>query len=168
SGLEVLTTCSPKNFPLAESYGATATFSYHDADCGAQIRAHTQNKLRYVFDCISTESSYAIDAEALSSDPNSTVPQNEQGDKQLHCLALLPPDSFPAERAKEVDVRWLLAYTSFGEEFFKFGATWKVEPEHYEMGVRFWALHGRYLAEGKVRPHPVTVREGGLGSVPEG
>ncbi|KAI4174384.1 MAG: hypothetical protein LQ343_002319 [Gyalolechia ehrenbergii] len=168
SGLEVLTTCSPKNFPLAESYGATATFSYQDADCGAQIRAHTQNKLRYVFDCISTESSYAIDAEALSSDPKSTAPQNEQGDKQLHCLALLPPDSFPAERAKEVDVRWMLAYTSFGEEFFKFGATWKVEPEHYEMGVRFWALHGRYLAEGKVRPHPVTVREGGLGGVPEG
>lgn len=67
-----------------------------------------------------------------------------------------------------MNVRWLLAYTSFGEEFSKFGANWPAVPEHYEMGVKFWELNGKLLKDGKVKPHPVTVREGGLQGVPDG
>ncbi|KAL9595420.1 MAG: hypothetical protein Q9219_006463, partial [cf. Caloplaca sp. 3 TL-2023] len=157
SGLTVITTASPKNFSLLQSLGADAVFDYNDPECGSKIRAHTNNSLRYVFDCISVESSYKIDAAALSSDSS----------KELHCLALLPTDSWPSER-KDVNVRWLLAYTSFGEQFDKFGATWPAIPEHYEMGVKFWELNGKYLSEGKVKPHPVTVNEGGLSGIPAG
>lgn len=113
--------------------------------------------MRYVLDCISLESSYNLDAAALSSDSS----------QELHCLALLPTDSWPAER-KDVNVRWMLAYTSFGEEFFKFGTTWPATPEHYAMGVKFWELNGRLLKEGKIKTHPVTVKDGGLRAIPEG
>ena len=82
-------------------------------------------------------------------------------------MALLPPDSWPSER-KEVNVRWMLAYTSFGEEFFKFGTTWPAVPDHYEMGVKFWALDAESLNQGKVKLHPVTVRDGGLLLLPDG
>ena len=111
----------------------------------------------YVFDCISVESSFKIDAAALSSDSS----------QELHCLTLLTPDSWPTER-KDVNVRWMLAYTSFGEYFNKFGADWPMVPEHYEVGVKFWALHAELLREGKVKPHPVTVKDGGLLMLPDG
>ncbi|KAL9037251.1 MAG: hypothetical protein Q9180_003826 [Flavoplaca navasiana] len=157
SGLMVITTASPKNYSLVKSCGADAVFDYHDPDCGSKIRAFTNNNLRHVFDCISIESSYRIDAAALSSDST----------QELHCLALLPTDSWPAER-QDVNVRWMLAYTSFGEEFFKFGATYPANAEHYDMGVRFWKLNARFLEEGKVKTHPVTVKDGGLLKLPEG
>ncbi|KAL9615659.1 MAG: hypothetical protein Q9204_008703 [Flavoplaca sp. TL-2023a] len=157
SGLTVITTASPKNYSLVKSCGADAVFDYHDPDCGSKIRAFTNNNLRHVFDCISIESSYRIDAAALSSDST----------QELHCLALLPTDSWPAER-QDVNVRWMLAYTSFGEEFFKFGATYPANAEHYDMGVRFWKLNAKLLEEGKVKTHPVTVKDGGLLKLPEG
>ncbi|KAL9022220.1 MAG: hypothetical protein Q9185_000620 [Variospora sp. 1 TL-2023] len=158
SGLTVLATASPQNFDLMRSYGADAVFDYHDQDCGAKIRAYTNNALRHVLDCIAEESTLAIDAAALSSDSS----------QELHCLTLLPPDTWPVERQHDVNVRFLLGYTSFGEEFTKFGATWPPVPEHYEAGVRFWELHGKILEEGKVKAHPVTVKEGGLAGIPEG
>lgn len=169
SGLTVIATASPQNFDLVRSRGADAVFDYHDPDCGAQIRAYTHNTLRHVLDCISLESSYRIDAAALkSTSSSSSQKEEEEVEEELHCLALLPTDTWPAERKHDVNVRWMLAYTSFGEEFFKFGATWPAVPEHYEMGVRFWALHARLLREGKVKPHPVAVKGGGLAGIPEG
>ena len=156
SGLTVIATASEKNSSLVLSCGAKAVYDYHDPECGRKIRDFTNNSLRYVFDCISVESSFKIDAAALSSDS-----------QDLHCLALLPPESWPTER-KDVNVRWILAYTSFGEEFNKFGANWPVVPEHYEMGVKFWALNAEFLEEKKVKPHPVTVKDGGLLMLPDG
>ena len=82
-------------------------------------------------------------------------------------MALLPPDSWPTER-KDVNIRWILAYTSLGEAFSEPGTDWPVIPEHYEMGVKFWKLNAEFLKEGKVKPHPVTVKDGGLLMVPDG
>lgn len=95
SGLTVIATASETNFPLVKSYGASAAFDYRDPDCGRQIRDFTNNSLRHVLDCVSVEPSFRIDAAALSRDA---------GPEQLHCLALLPPDGWPAER-KDVNVR---------------------------------------------------------------
>ena len=65
-------------------------------------------------------------------------------------------------------MRWILAYTSFGEAFSEPERDWPVIPEHYDMGVKFWALNAEFLKEGKVKAHPVTVRGGGLRMVPDG
>ena len=65
-------------------------------------------------------------------------------------------------------MRWILAYISFGEAFSEPGRDWPVVHEHYEMGCRFWALNAGLLREGRVRPHPVTVKDDGLLMVPDG
>jgi hypothetical protein len=45
SGYKVITTCSPKNFKLVESYGAEKAFDYHSPTCGEDMRAYTNNTL---------------------------------------------------------------------------------------------------------------------------
>ncbi|KAL9115284.1 MAG: hypothetical protein Q9187_007340 [Circinaria calcarea] len=40
--------------------------------------------------------------------------------------------------------------------------------DHFEMGVMFWSLNAKLLAEGKIKTHPITVREGGLQGIPDG
>ena len=155
SGLTVITTASPKNFDLVRSRGADAVFDYHEPDCAEKIRAYTNDSLRYVLDCISQESSYKICAAALSSDSS----------QQLHCVTLLPVDAWPR---KDVTPQAIVGYTTFGEEFFKFETTFPALKDHFDMGVMFWKLNAKLLAEGKIKTHPVTVRENGLQGIPKG
>lgn len=60
SGLEVITTASPHNHAMLKALGADAVFDYGAADCGAQIRAYTHNKLLHAFDCIAQPGSAQI------------------------------------------------------------------------------------------------------------
>ncbi|PQE03694.1 alcohol dehydrogenase protein [Rutstroemia sp. NJR-2017a BBW] len=62
----------------------------------------------------------------------------------------------------------VLAYTTFGEPFEKFGKSFPAMKEVFEYGKMFWGLNEELVGRGKVRPHPVEVREGGLGGVPTG
>lgn len=88
-----------------KSLGASAVFDYHDSDCGAQIRAYTNNTLYHALDCISAGSSPQICADALSSTP----PENTK----LRYISLLATPTFP--RKDDVLTKTLLAYTAFGE-----------------------------------------------------
>ena len=156
SGLKVLTTCSPKNFGLVKSLGADAVFDYNEPDCAEKIRAYTEDSLYYVLDTISQEASFKICAGALSSDSSK---------HELHCVALLPVDTWPR---KDVNARAILAYTTFGEAFYKFEMSFPPLKDHYDFGVMFWKLSAKLLAEGKIKPHPAQIREKGLSGVPEG
>jgi NADPH:quinone reductase-like Zn-dependent oxidoreductase len=51
--LNPITVCSPHNFDLAKSYGATAVFDYKQPSCIEDIWKHTRNSLKYVLDCVS-------------------------------------------------------------------------------------------------------------------
>ena len=155
SGLTVITTASPKNFDLVRSRGADVVFDYHDPECAERIRTFTNNNLRYVLDTISQESSYKICAAAMSSDSS----------QELRCVALLPIDTWPR---KDVKMQPILAYTTFGEGFDKFGATFPPKQGHFETGVMFWKQNGKLLAQRKIKTHPVTVRGGGLQGVLSG
>ncbi|TGO69992.1 hypothetical protein BELL_0747g00020 [Botrytis elliptica] len=101
SGLQVITTSSPRNFELLKSLGADHVLDYHDPSCGAEIRSLTKNKLHHVFDTIATQSSAQICADALStSDENIYV--NLMGIE-------IPRDDF-----KNV---FFLGYSVTGEEY---------------------------------------------------
>lgn len=52
SGLNPITTCSPHNFDLVKSYGASAVFDYKSETCASDIKSHTRNSLKYALDCI--------------------------------------------------------------------------------------------------------------------
>ncbi|KKA22159.1 Alcohol dehydrogenase [Rasamsonia emersonii CBS 393.64] len=153
SGYTVITTCSPKNFDLVKRLGATEAFDYHDPECGKKINEYTQNKLKYVWDCISTDDSVKICAEALTSGPGA------------HYGTILSPE-FPR---KDVKYTVTLAYTGIGEDFDKFGAKFANNQAHAEFQAKWWAEEAQpLLANGTIKVHPVSLRKNGLAGAIEG
>ncbi|THC98053.1 hypothetical protein EYZ11_002479 [Aspergillus tanneri] len=151
SGYRVITTCSPRNFDLVKKLGADAVFDYRDPAAAEEIHRFTGNELRLVLDTIALEDSAKFCDKAISTDG---------GDYS----ALLS-----VEIAREnVRNRWTLAFSIFGEEL-KFGnSLFPAKPEDKAFAEKFWATAQKLLAEGKVKPHPVSVRQGGLRGVLEG
>ncbi|OTB10679.1 hypothetical protein K445DRAFT_322801 [Daldinia sp. EC12] len=152
SGLQVITTSSAHNFDLLKSLGADATFDYKSPTVGEDIRKYTNDSLEYVFDCIAEGSSPEIAAKAISS----------KGGKYSGLLVL---EKFPRD---DVEKKHTLAYTMTGETFVKLGHEFTANPADFEFGVKFWKLAEELLAQGKVKPHPADVREGGLDHILEG
>jgi NADPH:quinone reductase-like Zn-dependent oxidoreductase len=141
-GAEVFATASPHNFDLLRKLGADHVFNYRDADVGAQIRKASNDKLKLAFDCIAEHGSPEICAAAISS---------SGGDISL----LLPP---PKEFSrKDVDIRWTLGYTALGD---KYSDDFPANQEDYEFGSRFWKLSEELINSGKIKTHPVEVRNG--------
>jgi hypothetical protein len=130
-------------------------FDYHDPECSRLIKEHTNGELYYILDCVSTESSYNLIADALPE-----IPQ-----KPVQMVTLLPVDAWPR---KDITATPMLAYTSLGKAFTKFGIDFPEIPSHFEYSVMFWKLSQKLLAEGKVKPHPVALRQGGLAGIPGG
>jgi hypothetical protein len=130
-------------------------FDYHDADCAQKIRDYTKGSLYHVVDCVSTEASYKLIADALP----------EKSEKPAHVVTLLPADAWPR---KDVQVTTVLAYTTLGKAFSKFGMDFPPIPLHFDFGIMFWKLSHQLLASGQVKPHPVALRTGGLGGIPNG
>lgn len=108
-----------------------------------------------MLDTISTEYSYEICAAAL---PNDSTEERK-------LVSLLPLDKWPR---KDVNAQTVLAYTTFGEAFSKFGKDFPPIKEHFEFGKMFWELGGKLIAEGKIKHHPMTIRDGGLYGIPSG
>lgn len=152
SGLTVFATSSPHNFDLLKSYGADHVFDYKSPTVGADIRKATDDNLQHVFDTISYDSTAKIAAEAISS----------KGGKYS---SLLVVNKFPRD---DVSNTATLAYTGFGEKFSKGDNTWPAKEDHLDLQDKFWKLVGELLAQGKIRPHPQEVRDGGLEGVLDG
>jgi NADPH:quinone reductase-like Zn-dependent oxidoreductase len=155
SGLTVITTASPENFDLLKSRGADIILNYHDADIAQQIRHLTKESLHHALDCIGTEESYKIVAEALPA----------KSEKPMQVVTLLPTDTWPRE---DVKITAVLAYTTVGEAFTKFGMDVPAMPAHFEFGVKFWKIANELLAAGRIKVHPVALRKGGLSGIPNG
>ncbi|KAK0642202.1 putative zinc-binding oxidoreductase ToxD [Cercophora newfieldiana] len=147
---QIITTCSPANFDLVKSLGATAAFDYRDPDCASKIREYTNDALTLALDCVSDEKSAEISSNAISSKGGAV------------CYLL----SGRRHKREDVENKFILAYTAMGE-YFEFSIRGKVEYpaqlEDLEFGRKFWQLAERLLAEGKVKPHPVEVNLGGGG-----
>ncbi|PSN58726.1 NAD(P)-binding protein, partial [Corynespora cassiicola Philippines] len=155
SGLEVITTCSPRNFDMVKNLGASAVFDYSAPNCGAKIREYTNNRLYHVLDCISEGTSPQICADALSTDTSA---------KKLAYSALLPVE------LPRVDVgyRYTLGYTATNETFEKLGTEYPASEDDYRFAVRFYKLSEKLLAEGKFKPHQQDIRKGPLEKVLDG
>lgn len=152
SGLKVVTTCGRHNFDYVKSLGADAVFDYKEADCGSQIRALTEDKLRHVFDCISEGTSPRICCDAISSSGGT-----------INYL----DDELETPRT-DVTVKNTLAYTMTGEAFDYGEGQLPPAPEDLKFGVEFWKLSTDLFAEGKVKVHKTRVCSGGLKGIFEG
>jgi len=151
SGLEVVTTCSPRNFEYVKSLGADEAFDYNDEKCAEEIKKYTKDSLKHVFDCISAGQSMKTCVESMSS----------QGGKYSTLLPV-PEEKVSAINPK-VEMGMTLGYTVVGE-FFKFGdMPWEARPQDFEFGKMFWELARSLLEQGKLKAHRPSVNEGGKG-----
>jgi NADPH:quinone reductase-like Zn-dependent oxidoreductase len=157
SGLEVITTCSPRNFDYVKSLGADEVFDYSAAGVGQKIREYTANKLFYAYDTISEKGSDQVCADALSSE------QQLDGSKPQYCSIL--GVKFPRS---DVDAHVTLGYTIFGEAFEKFGNKFPAKPQDFEFQKTFLPVAEKLLEQKKIKPHRYEVRPGGLDGILDG
>jgi hypothetical protein len=63
---------------------------------------------------------------------------------------------------------FFLAYTAMGRAYLYEGESWPVVKRDYDLTKRFVLLAEQLFEQGKIRPHPASVREGGIEAIPEG
>ncbi|KAL6819751.1 GroES-like protein [Trichoderma camerunense] len=152
SGLEVVTTCSPKNFHLVHNLGADHVYDYNSPSCAPSIRKITKNRLAHVFDTISTPETAEICCNAIGS----------QGGKYAGLSGL---EELPREDVTNLHV---MAYTAFGEAFDFGDENVPASPKGYDFAVKFMGLAQELLWQGRIKPHPQSVRTGGWNGVLDG
>ncbi|PYH43714.1 zinc-binding alcohol dehydrogenase family protein [Aspergillus saccharolyticus JOP 1030-1] len=148
SGYRVFTTCSPRNFDLVRAYGADEVFDYRDdaAAAAALINSKTQDRLGLVLDTIGGAEAVAFCDRALSS----------QGGE---FATLLTDTVIPRANVR---TRITVAYTAMGEEVELGGFRLPARKEDYEFAVEWTRKISPFLQDGRIKPHPVRVVEGGL------
>ena len=148
-----VTTCSPHNFDLVKKAGTVAEFDYHSPTCAEEIRESTGGKLAYALDCITDRR-------------NMTVCYGAIGSAGGRYTALEP---FPARlhsRRRNIEPDWILGWTVFGKAVDLNGVYRREDiPADYAFGVEWLAAIEPLLAEGKLRPHPIQVKNGGLAHI---
>ncbi|KAK9772518.1 putative zinc-binding oxidoreductase ToxD [Seiridium cardinale] len=157
SGYRVVTTCSPRNTKLVESYGADAVFDYNAPTCAADIQKLTDNKLYYVFDIQADSQSAQICVDALSSETTT---------KKAIYSSLSP---VPQELSRDDVESWAtFAYTSIGEGFISDKLTLEPNLDDFELAKKFVKVVEQLLLQNKIKAHPIEVREGGLDAIMHG
>ncbi len=148
--------CSPANVPLVKSYGAGAVFDYHSPTCVADIRALTRNSLKYALDCVSEPETMQFCYQVLG----------RTGGKYT---ALEPFSKALHTRPRTVVPDWVLGFGILGQPI-----TWpepftrSADEEMRQFGVDYFIMVQKLLDEGKIKPHPVRLLEGGLEGVKGG
>lgn len=159
SGFDVIATCSPRNFDLVKSLGASKVYDYKSPTCAEDIKRDTDNELWYAFDCISEGSSPQICADALSSK------KNPEGEEPAYGAILRVPN-FPREDVKQT---YSLGYTATGEYFvFSGGKEWPASKDDLEFASNWHTFNESLLKDGKIKPHRPSLRSGGIEKVLEG
>ncbi|KAI1365715.1 GroES-like protein [Xylaria arbuscula] len=154
SGLTVIATASPHNFGLLKSIGADHVFDYKSPTVGADIRALTQNKLKYAWDC--TGYGAEICAAALSS--------LEEGGKPKYGT-IIPVKKEVLEAVNPVvdGPYFTLGYDAYGVPFPRLGVTYVPDQTEVDFARNFWEITEQLLASGKLVPLKPEVNRLGSG-----
>ncbi|OAQ95892.1 hypothetical protein LLEC1_01629 [Akanthomyces lecanii] len=156
AGLDAVATCSPRNFDLVKSYGASAVFDYQAPDCTETIRQYTKSSLKYALDCISTAASMQFCYRAL-------------GRSGGRYTALEPYSEAVAQTRTLVKPDWIMGPQLLGQEIGWPKPHWRApSTELGAFGVKWTATLRKLLDRGLIRPHPIITRKGGLRAVLSG
>ncbi|PQE10403.1 hypothetical protein CJF32_00000963 [Rutstroemia sp. NJR-2017a WRK4] len=156
SGYEAIAVCSPRNFALVQSRGASKCFDYHSSGCGAMIKQYTHNRLEYVLDCITTASSMRLCYEAV-------------GTKGGKYVSLDPFNPRVQRSRSDVKASFCYALTIFGRPIELDGEFARdAKPEDRKLAEKFVKVAERFIEEGKLKAHPTKLMEGGLDRVIDG
>ncbi|TWU75742.1 hypothetical protein ED733_001114 [Metarhizium rileyi] len=156
AGFDPITTCSPPNFDLVKSYGASAAFDYRAPDCVVDIKRHTNNALVFVLDCISTAESMSFCYKVIGRAGGKYTALEAYSEDIAKSRRVITPD-------------WVMGPQLLGEEI-----AWPMphaRPANKAMakfGVEWMATLQKLLDNGLIRPHPLLTREGNLSHVLNG
>ncbi|KAM5354139.1 hypothetical protein ACJ41O_000789 [Fusarium nematophilum] len=154
SGLQVVTTCSPRHDDFVRGLGADHVFDYNSPQCAADIQRATENQLQFAFDTVATEDTAKICVDALGT-----------GVAGAKYTSLSP---IPKLQRDDVANLNTMAFTAVGEAFQIGDLSVPVVPEDYAFAIKFTRLAQELLAQGRIKAHPFEVREGGLEGVLSG
>lgn len=156
AGYKTITTCSPRNFELARSFGADHVFDYNSQTCAADIRTLTRNNLRHVLDCIANTDSTRLCFAAL-------------GRAGGRYTSLNPFNPAIAATRKMVKCDWVMGPEMLGEE-----VRWP-EPHYRAANPELKALAAEWIRSLQIlldrdmlKRHPLLIRDTGLEGVLEG
>lgn len=159
AGLFVITTASKKNHDLVKSQGADVVIDYRDADWVEQVKKAAGDKLRHVFDTIST-------LETTKSVVGTLLP----GGGHIVCIMARTADEIGHPLAVKLNVA--LCYTVFGENLSKkdielyrnFQNTDGERPQDVATWKKYLKCLPDWLQTGVFKPNPL--REfGGLDDI---
>ncbi|KAL1970223.1 hypothetical protein VTN77DRAFT_5383 [Rasamsonia byssochlamydoides] len=146
SGLIPITTCSPRNFPLVERYGAEKAFDYHSPTAVDEIRKYTKNALVYALDCFCDASSMIFCYGALGR-AGGRYTTLEPYLERLHTRKTVKPD-------------WVLGPALFGKKIAWNGPYGlEGDPQLRVFGREWFLCAQRMLDRGEIVPHPARVGE---------
>lgn len=156
SGYRPIAVCSPKNFGLARSFGATAVFDYTSPTCGSDIRDYTNNSLWHALDCISDTQSAELCYAALG----------RAGGRYVS-LELQSPEALASRRA--VLPEFLMGYDVFGKRIGLPGGYGR-DPNRarHQLARRWCVTMAGLLQQDRIKSHPIQVLDGGWKSILEG
>jgi aspyridone synthetase trans-acting enoyl reductase len=155
SGYRPIATCSQESSERAMRLGAEATFDYQTPNCGALVREHTGGTLTLALDCITDIMSMALCYEAIGL----------AGGKYV----ALEPFPIRGHTRRSIVPDWVCTYTQFGEPV-SWAAPWNFDarPAHRSCAESWYTMVQRLLDEGRIEPHPIEERGGGLSAVRDG
>lgn len=147
ANLRSIAVCSPRNFDLAKSYGAEATFDYSSPTCAADIRTYTSNTCKYALDCITDSTSMAICYGAIGRAGGRYCGLEPYPERQHTRNAIAP--------------NWIMGLSIFGKKVALDGEFGREErPGDRKFGVGWFRTLQGLLDAGKLRPHPLVIGEG--------
>ncbi|KFY96429.1 hypothetical protein V500_02441 [Pseudogymnoascus sp. VKM F-4518 (FW-2643)] len=150
SGLTPITVCSPHHFDLVKALGAEEAFDYHSATCGSDIRSYTKNTLAHALDCITESNTTKICYEAIGT----------AGGKYV---ALDPYSTVIKYMRRNVKAEWLMAFSLFGKPVRLAGVYGRpARPKDREFSRIWFPMAEKLIAEGRLKPHRIEVKKGGL------
>lgn len=150
---------------MCQSFGASACFDYHVPTCGADIRAHTGNSLTHALDCIADAATMDMCYQAIGSLGSG----GGDGGGGTY-VALKPVATTVKYTRRDVRADWVMAETVLGvpAQHSSTGAGRPSSREHRIFGPRLFALVEQLLRQGRMKNHPLEIRQGGLADIPNG
>ncbi|PMD33619.1 zinc-binding dehydrogenase family oxidoreductase [Hyaloscypha variabilis F] len=138
-GLDVVTTCSPRNNDVVKSAGASLVFDYRDPLVVAKI-AETVPDLRYAFDTIGNATSSTMAAEAM-------------GSNKGNVCTVRPGKQYTENVPKHILVTDVLVFTAFLKpHVYKKVYKWPTRPEDHALSAELYQSLPQWIEQGVFKP----------------
>lgn len=155
SGFDTITTCSPRNFELVKSFGASMVFDYSLPEVGKLIRENTKGRLRHAIDCIADEQSTTCCYAALG----------RPGGRYAYLEAA--PSAWRTREA--VQSEFVLAMDGLGKAVEMGGEYQRsANLERLQLATESFMTFQDLLDKGAIRTHPVEIIGSGFDSIVKG